>query len=183
MLTFYNYLTMTNKYLISLLTSIALSSSISPVWGQKNTTPDITFACEYNQGIPITVAKNKVGRSQTIFYWKEEILKDRTSKTPKELCTDISKKLTDYIDDYLVKDNETFSFELIATHEAVFPTICITTSSSCNFVLFTLTPVGEPQIAALETLGAIINTDRPYKDLNPGDAVVYGYQIDLFNGK
>ena len=140
MLTFYNYLTMTNKYLISLLTSIALSSSISPVWGQKNTTPDITFACEYNQGIPITVAKNKVGRSQTIFYWKEEILKDKTTKTPQELFNDVSLK-PNYLS---ASDRDLSSFILVPETQSGFPLVCVNTLNSsrfaCTKLIFTFLP-------------------------------------------
>ena len=65
---------MKNKYLISLLTSSAIAFAISPAWGKSDTTPEITFACEDNQGVPIAVAKNKEEKTQTmilpVIFWR-----------------------------------------------------------------------------------------------------------------
>jgi hypothetical protein len=83
---------MLRKYSIALLTCSALALSISPAWGKSKIASKITFACENNHNIPITVAKNNQGKTQTIFYWQWKVLKISNSKTHK-LCNSIANKL------------------------------------------------------------------------------------------
>lgn len=130
---------MTSKYLIPLLTSSILVGSISPVWGQENTTPKINFSCENNNGVLITWARNNEGKTQTIFHWKEEILKDKTTKTPQELFNDVSLKLNDLS----ASDRDLSSFILVPETQSGLPLVCVSTLNirfTCTKLIFTFLP-------------------------------------------
>jgi hypothetical protein len=126
---------MNNKNLIALLTSSALALFIYPVWGQSNPPSKVTFTCgEDNQGIPITVAKNNKGKTQTIFHWKQEAFKFSTTATPK-LCDRIAEKFNNLA----LRGADLSSFELKPSEQVGVPAICLSDRHiSCNSVLFTL---------------------------------------------
>jgi hypothetical protein len=146
---------MSRKY-SALLTSSALALSISPVLGQSNPPSKITFTCEDNQGIPITVAKNKEGKTQTIFHWKQEAFKTSTTATPK-LCDRIAEKFNHLS----AKGADLTSFELKPSEQVGVPAICLSDRAvSCHSVLFTLDRTAEdPFKTADRVLNAILDTE------------------------
>ena len=143
---------MPSKYLISLLTSSALAFSIVPAWGQSKTTSEITFACDDNRDVPVTIAKNREGKTQTIFHWKQEVLPD--SIDSQKLCVRAAEKLNKY----LAEGNNLSSLRVESSEQIGLPAICITQERSvCNQVLFTLNPHTEPINIAENTLTAILD--------------------------
>lgn len=84
-----------NKYLIFLIISSILAYFNFPVGGQKNTVSEITFACEDNNGIPITIAINQTRETRIIFLWKEELMQ-LIKQTLLELYNNISNNMNDF---------------------------------------------------------------------------------------
>ena len=151
---------MTNKYLIPLLTSSILACSISPVWGE-NTQPDITFSCEDNDGVPITVARNKEV-IQTIFHWKEEVLQ-LTTQTPLKLCDAVSSKMNKIS----IRGYELSSFGLIATKLNRLSIICLNgeMNHDCSKILLATVSQEEPIVAAHNILKTILDPEIVKIDL------------------
>jgi hypothetical protein len=147
---------MNNKNLIAILASSALALSISPVFGKSNTPSQVTFTCEDNQGIPITVAKNNEGKTQPIFHWKQEAFKGSTIPTPK-LCDRIAKKFNRLS----AQSPDLSLFEIKPSEQAGVPAICLSDRAvSCNSVLFTLDRTAEePFKTADRVLNAILDTE------------------------
>ena len=180
---------MFDKSLIALLTSTILSCSITSAWGQESNKLEITFACEDDNGLPITVAKNKNNEEQTetIFYWREEALTDKTFSSPQELCNDVSLKINKMAQDY-----DLSSFAVVATEVVSRPVICISSNNnSCSKVLFAMRPTSQPVITADRTLTAILNpkiveNQRQKDRFNMRAHLQQDYEIDfteLFNTK
>ena len=143
---------MKNKYLISLLTSSTIALFISPVLGKSTITPPVMFTCEDDQGMPITIAKNSKGDTQTIFHWKSNALP--TSSNPQELCERTSEKFNDYA----AESNNLSSLRIISAEQLGLPAICITEEKLvCSKVLFTLNPHHKPIDIAQTTLKAILD--------------------------
>lgn len=181
---------MTSKYLIPLLTSFIAACFLTPAWTQEITASEITFACEENNGNPITVARNQEGQTETVFYWKEETLAGKTRFTIQELCNSVSDKLNRSTQDYLTKMDDFYAFDLHASEEAGFPFICLTVDYGCNLALFALSASSETkQDIAFETLEAIINPniidykkDRcRYRDCF--SSVLFTITVNLFQTK
>jgi hypothetical protein len=165
---------MLNKSLIPLLTSTILTLSICPVWGQSNTKSKITFACEKSQGIPITVAKNSEGKTQTIFHWQQENL-TTIAESPQQLCDGISEKLNNST----AKGADLSSFALIGEQQAGLPVICLVKERDCNSILIGLYPTKTPLYKAYELLGKIIDNEIPPKNLGSEKAPIFAYQVNL----
>lgn len=143
---------MNNKYLIPLLTSSAIALSISPVWGQSDTTSDITFVCEDDRDVPITVAKNSKENTQTIFHWKSDVLPD--SMNIQELCARVSERLNKYA----AEGYDLSKLGFRATDETGFPAICVTEEySGCNEILVTFAPSEKSTDTTSDILAAIID--------------------------
>ena len=172
---------MPSKYLILLLTSSTLAFSVFPAWGESNTTSEITFTCEDNQGIPVTVAKNSEGKTQPIFHWKPGALTTAFTtkiKTPQELCSSVSAKL----DDYVTQDYDLSSFRLAPKTQAGLPIICAALEyGGCDLVLFILASSDDPVDTANTTLKVILNREilEYNKFLGRGYSSI-SYQVDLF---
>ena len=162
---------MPNKYLIQLLTTYALALFISPAWGKSDTTPQITFTCEDDGGLPITVANNSEEKTQTIFHWKTEALPD--SMDSQELCSSVSTKLNKYATEGY--DLSKLGFR--ATNETGFPAICVTEEySGCNEVLFTFAPAEKPTDTTSDILATIIDS----KILDKGNPSEFLEQEELW---
>ena len=167
------------KYLIPLLTSSIFTWFIYPAWGQENTNPEITFTCENKDSIPITVAKNKQGKTQTIFYWKEEAI---ALMSIKQSSSDFCDRVTEKFNEYAVDGHNLSSFTLQSYAQYGLSFVCASTSNSCEKDLFTALESENQSgiILAEEILAIIIDPNIPYKDLAPSDAVVPGYRVNLF---
>ncbi len=143
---------MKNKYLISLLTSSAVALSVSPAWGESKTTSEITFACQGDRDVPVTIAKNRQGKTQTIFHWKQEVLPN--SLDSHKLCDRTAAKLNKYV----AEGNNLSSLRVETAEQLGLPAICITQERLvCDRVLFTLYPHPEPMDIAENTLTAILD--------------------------
>ena len=161
---------MIDKYLILLFTTTILACSISSASGQENAASEITFACENNNGVPITIAKNQEGKTQTIFHWKEEVLKEIiNTRTPAQICSDVTSKMNQFASDgYNLSD-----FSLIGTKVNPFSVLCLNESikdNNCLKVLFAFVPKSESTkiINAQYVLkkivdSAIIDSNRKYR--------------------
>ncbi len=168
---------MPSKYLIPLLTSSALAFSISPVWGQSNTTSEITFTCEGDGDIPITVAKNSQGKTQPIFHWKPEALPASTDI--QKFCSSVAEKLNGYA----AEGYNLSMFDLVPSEQAGLPVICITQKKyyDCDKVLFTLFPTERP----LETVEKTLEENLDPTILNNQNRMSYeryvppGYEVNL----
>ena len=126
----------------------------TPVWGESANKSDITFSCQDERGIPNTIAKNKQGKTQTVFYWNKDIFPD-TSDTL-ELCNNVSEKLNNYT----AEGKDLSLFVLQANEQIGLPTVCATeTGVDCDLVLFTLAPTEEPIYTAGETLRGILHQE------------------------
>lgn len=174
---------MFDKSLIALLTSSILSCSISTAWGQESNKLEITFACEDDNDIPITVAtnKNKEEQTETIFYWREEALIDKTPSTPQELCDNVSLKLNDVAGEY-----DLSSFNIVPTEQFGLAAICVSSSNySCSKVLFAMNPNLEnpsPYFLAEDTLEVILNPKivENYRKKDSYRHSYVSYEIDFF---
>ena len=173
----YLYLKMPNKYLVSFFSFCALALSAFPAYGQLNSTAAITFSCDEDRDIPVTLAKNKAGKTQTIFNWKPEAFPQRSNTV--EICRTVSQKL----DNYAAKSNLFPLFAIQPTEQAGLPAICATqTGFSCDLVLLTLSPAEEPVTIACETLVAIIDRkiDEPIQDTTRSMQPEQLFTISLF---
>lgn len=171
---------MLSKYLISFITYSVLALAIFPAYGQSNSTSEITFTCEDDRGIPVTVAKNNQGEMQTIFNWKLDVFPDFFD--PLEICDRVSQKLNNYA----AEGHDLSLFILQPNEQAGLPTICATkTGVSCDLVLFTLAPTEEPFVAACDTLMAILNQEvnRPIKETNRDNQQKLYFSISLFQNE
>lgn len=156
---------------------------ISPVLAQETITPQITFACENNNGVPITVAKDQKSQTQTIFHWKEEALKDKTLLTPQELCDDVSKRLNDVS----IDGDDLSSVGFVATHVSSLSAICMNAgrgrSRDCSKLLFTFIAQDEhPSEAAYHVLNEIIDPEiiQAHREKNRFSERYYlGYTVDF----
>ena len=152
---------MHNKYWILLLASTVLTLPIFPVLGETETTTPITFSCEEDRGIPITIAKNQAGKNQTIFNWKPEAFPHLSNTL--EICHTVSQKLNLYA----AGSNNFQLFAIQPTEQAGLPAICATkTGFNCDLVLLTLAPAEEPVAIACDTLMTIIDREvnEPIQD-------------------
>ena len=167
-----------SKYLIPLLTCSALALSISPAWGESDTISEITlitFACEDNQGVPITVAKNNEGKTQTVFNWRKEDLP--ASVNPQEMCADVAERFNDYAAD----GNDLSSFVLQPMKLDTIPMICVTTHGNCELVLFILPPTETEKSSqeAHTVLKKILAKDI-FTTPNERGVSVIDYSVNLF---
>ena len=145
---------MQNKYLIPFLTCSALALSILPAWGQSNTTSSITFTCEKNQDVPITVAQNNVGTTQNIFHWKKEALP--VSTNPQLFCEEVAQKLNNYA----AEGHDLSLIRLTANEQAGLPMICLTEQYGiCDVVLLILPITEQPINTANNTVKAILDRE------------------------
>ena len=179
---------MRSKYLISLITGSILFFSVSPALGQENNYSNITFFCESDRDIPLTIAKNQQRQTETIFYWKEEILKDIAEyKSIRKICSDVAVKLNKYADS-AVEANDVFQLKLQADIFVNVPVLCITKQGiDCNYILFTINKNERDSIAierAYNILNTIINSNiiSEYKDhCKYRDCPAFhGIQLNLF---
>lgn len=126
---------MFGKSLIPLLTSTLVTLSIFPAWAKSETLSDITFVCEDNQGIPVTVAKNNAGTTQAIFHWKQAALP--TQAIPQEVCERVTEKLNSYVN----QSNNLSELWIQPSEIAHLPVICADRQpKNCEVVLFSFSP-------------------------------------------
>ncbi|MDJ0590483.1 MAG: COP23 domain-containing protein [Pleurocapsa sp. MO_226.B13] len=112
------------------------------------------FACEENNGILITVARNSEGKTQTLFHWKEEAL-NNIEQSSTELCHHTSNKLNEFSTD----GHDMSTFDLIAENFGATSAIYVTTGiirNECSKVLFT---IKEQFTMAQNTLHTILNPE------------------------
>lgn len=132
----------------SLIASIAILTSAN-----AQTSSQITFSCQTNEGILTTVAQSSSGKTLPIFVWKNEALPKSTDI--KKLCAHVTQKLENYrLDGY---DLSNVSFIGSAIEDV--PVICASsTKNSCSKVLLALSPVTDnPRQVADEVLNSILN--------------------------
>ena len=168
---------MPSKYLIPLLTNTIFSLSISPVLGQANTSSEITFSCQSDRDVPITIATNKIGETQTIFTWKKETFPNALKAH--QLCN----RVTDKLNNYLSESKDLSLLILQPNRQVGLPTICVTkTGINCDLVLFTLPPAEEPIDKACETLNAILDREisEPIQEQNRSIQSKVLFPISLF---
>lgn len=161
---------MRRKYLFFILISNIIVSTTSRAWGQEISASEIAFACEDNNGTPITVARNQEGQAETLFHWKEEVLVDKTRFTNQEICNNISEKLNNYGKNYSTKVDDLYSFDLHATEDYGLPIICMSINSECTLPLFALAPSHDGFSAtkkAIEVLESSLNPDIIIEQRDP----------------
>ncbi|MEM7595400.1 MAG: hypothetical protein AAF383_28535, partial [Cyanobacteria bacterium P01_A01_bin.83] len=90
---------------------------------------------------------------------------------------------------YASQEPNISSFVLISSEVSSLGVICVSRANSvrnyCQKIVFTPFPSEDKPgiLLAHETLAMIIDPNIPYKDLNPGDPVVPGYEVNLFKAK
>ena len=168
---------------LSLLLPLSISTFfMSPAWGQTNNTSDISFRCEGDRDIPITVAENKAGQTENIFVWQEDILAGKTTDNPTKLCHDVARKLNEFQDKRGDEANSP-SFYLSAQQYREIPIICLSYSRDCEQVLFTLNRNGEERTVGDRVLNSIVAPNIRKNFLNARSANFRAYKVDLFSGK
>lgn len=143
---------MFGKSLISLLTSTVVTLAIFPALAKSETPSNITFACEDNQGIPVTVAKNNKGTTQAIFHWKQVALPNQT--IPQETCNLVTEKLNDYVN----QSDDLSELWIQPGDIAHVPVICVERQpQNCEVVIFSFAPSSVPTSIAHNTLEQILD--------------------------
>lgn len=146
------------KHLSAFLVTGTLALGASSALADSSDTPQLNFACQITEGVPTTVAQ-LVGSQSTlpIFHWKQDVLENRSSSTPQQLCDSVTAKL----EDYSAQGYDLSKISFIGTQESQLPAICATTGQSkiCSKMLFTLSPTdkSQPEIVADEVVTAILD--------------------------
>ena len=177
------------EHISTLLLTGAITLAASPAMANSSDAPQFSFACQMNDGVPTTVAKNaETGATRPVFNWKQEVLANKTPSSPKELCDNVTEKL----EGYSTQGYDISQISFVGTNIANtgLPAICATSSGGrdCSKVLFTLNAdsTNESPNVAQEVVTALLNpalqtnkmvyNDRGYQSTS--------YQVnfwDLFN--
>ena len=147
-------------------------------------TAKLSFSCQTIDGVATTVAQSAAGDAQIpIFHWQPEVLANRTSDTPKELCNDVAQKLEDLSTDYQLSNISFLGTTIIADGD--IPTICANTGGSkCSKVLFSLNKTDETaSVVAGNVVDAILDKNlQPQKTVqNTRGVQSISYQVDFWS--
>ena len=171
------------KHLSTLLVTGAISLGAAPAFADSPEAPQLSFACQVTDGVPITVAQSTNGETKTVFNWKEEPLAHKTTSSPKELCDNVTAKLNDYATDY-----DFSNVKFVGTEQFGLPTICATTTTeNCSKVLFTLKPQTQPALEADSVVTALLSPElqgKKKEGFNDRGVQTTSYEVnfwDLFN--
>ena len=141
------------RCLFLLLSSCVLTFFVSPTWGQENAMSEISFRCQSDRDVSLTVAQNKAGQTENIFVWQEDILEGKTPNSAEQLCHDVAHKLDEYSHD---DEANLSSFYLSASIIAVIPIICAGSGRNCLQVLFSLNINEEDRTIGSQVLDSIV---------------------------
>ena len=163
-----------------LVSSYVLTLFVSPTWGQENAMPKISFGCLGDRDVPLTVAQNKAGQTENIFVWQEDILKEKTTASPEQLCHDVARKLNKYSRD---DEANLSSFYLSSQEYSSIPIICIGSHEGCSLVLLVFKK-SEDNIDSHLVLDGIIapKIKRKHPRCRRGCSFT-GYKVDFFSDK
>ena len=163
-----------------LLSSCVLTFFVSPTWGQENAMPEISFRCDRDRDIPLTVAQNKAGQTENIFVWQEDILEGKTTNSAEQLCHNVARKLDEYSHD---DEANLSSFYLSAQEYSGIPIICVGSHGGCSLVLLVLKK-SEDNIDSHLVLDGIIapKIKRKHPRCRRGCSFT-GYKVDFFSDK
>ena len=148
------------RHISTLLVTGAISLAASPAIADSSDAPQFNFACQMNDGVPTTVAQDvESGATEPIFNWKKEVLANKTSSTPQELCDNVTAKLEGYSTEGY--DLSQISFVGTNIADSGLPAICATSAGGrdCKKVLFTLnssSTIDAPNIAQ-DVVTALLN--------------------------
>ena len=177
------------EHISTLLLTGAISLAASPALANSSDAPQFSFACQIDDGVPTTVAKDaQSGATRPVFNWKQEVLANKTSSTPKELCDNVTAKLEGYSTQGY--DLSQISFVGTSIPNTGLPAICATSSGGkdCSKILFTLkkeSSIDSPNVAQ-EVVTALLNPALQDNKVVFNDRGVQStsYQVnfwDLFN--
>lgn len=169
------------RYLSLLLPSCVLAFFISPAWGQENATPEISFRCQSDRDVPLTVAQNKAGQTENIFVWQKDILEGKTTESPQQLCHDVARRLNEYHNESGDEANSSL-FYLFAQQYNDIPIICVGFNMFCSRVLFTLKRDDEDAKISDRVLDNTVAPNIKENNLrNIRGSSFTGYKVDLFS--
>jgi|GEM_PF-1407873 len=174
----------TKFFSLLLATGVAVLSTPSIADSADADTAELNFSCQTIDGVDTTVAQSTAGEVQIpIFHWKPEVLANRTSDTPKELCNDVAQKLADLSADYELSNVSFIGTTIIP--DGNIPTICANSGGAqCSKVLFSLNKTDEKaSVVAANVVDAILD-----KNLEPQKTVMrtrgvqsISYQVDFWS--
>lgn len=144
----------------------------------------LSFTCQTIDGVATTVAQSSEGDAQIpIFYWKPEVLANRTADSPKELCNDVAQKLEAISVDYDLSNINFIGTTIIPDGD--IPTICANTGGpQCSKVLFSLNKTDEKaSVVAGNVVDAILAENlQPQKTvLTTRGVQSISYQVDFWS--
>lgn len=144
-----------------------------------------SFSCKTIKGVATTVARSSLGNAQIpVFHWKPEVLANRTSDRPQELCNDVAQKLEALSVDYDLSNIHFIGRAMIP--EGDIPTICATTGGDeCSKVLFVLNPTKDEKasVVAGNVVDAILDKNlEPQKTVRSTRGVQsISYKVDFWS--
>lgn len=176
---------MKTKFLTILLaTGVAALGTPAIASSAEADTSQLSFSCQMIDGVATTVANSAAGDAQIpIFHWKAEVLANRTSDSPKELCNDVAQKLEAISVDYDFSNINFIGTTIIPDGD--IPTICANTGGpQCSKVLFSLNKTDDKaSVVAGNVVDAILD-----KNLQPQKTVLttrgvqsISYQVDFWS--
>ncbi|HHP7231369.1 MAG TPA: COP23 domain-containing protein [Xenococcaceae cyanobacterium] len=142
------------KYWSPIIATSVIAIGSAPAWGESELASDLSFSCQINQGIPVTIAEAE-GNQQAIFHWDSKKLPD--SVDPETTCNEVAIKLGEHTEmGYDMTD-----LRFIGSQQGDLPAICAThnTMRECSLVLLTLAPTDKPPETASLLLSSIIDKD------------------------
>jgi len=174
---------MKTKLFPILIASVAIVAAPAIVNATETDTDKVSFSCQTIDGMATTVASSAAGTQIPVFRWKPDVLADRTSDSPKELCNDVSQKLEALAVDYDLSEIQVIGTTIIP--EGDIPTICANTGGAkCSKVLFSLNKTDEPaSVVAGNVVDAILAQNlQPQKTvLTTRGVQSISYQVDFWS--
>ena len=172
--------------LFSLLLTAGVTTFATPaIANSAESEAKLSFSCQTIEGVATTVAESPTGDVQIpVFHWQPEVLANRTSDSPQELCNDVAQKLETLSVDYDLSNLNFIGTTMMP--EGDIPTVCATTGGSqCSKVLFSLNATNEEtaSVVAGNVVDAILD-----KNLEPQITVLrtrgvqsISYQVDFWS--
>ena len=144
---------MSFKPLSPLLAVSVLAVSTVPAWGESEFPIDLSFSCQVENGIPVTVVQGE-GSQQSIFHWDSANLPE--SIDSEVVCNEVAIKL----DSHVVTESDMTNLKFIGSQQGGLPAICATQDArECSVLLLTLAPTEKPPETARLFLSSIIDKD------------------------
>lgn len=133
-----------SKYLVAFLPLSALILLTPKARGRSSDSHALSFFCQVNNNIPITVAKNSQGQTQSLFHWNRAkkpinfFTREPIQLNQVQLCQRAANGLNTY-----VAQGKASSFFILQPTSTKYnlPAVCVTDKyGGCDEILFTIPP-------------------------------------------